>query len=90
MGSEYANDKKNDEIALLRRNADNLLALSEEQRKEIVFLRVRIGGMEEALKGVLRVAERSDVWWIDSPDRGGIDTDAISNILAANHWRGEI
>lgn len=35
-----------------------------------------------ALAEVLRIVKASDLWWMDAPDRGGFDVDAISSALA--------
>jgi hypothetical protein len=33
------------------------------------------------LQKILKVVADSDAWWMDCPDRGGIDTEAIESVL---------
>lgn len=35
----------------------------------------------EALQGVMSVIKKSEHWWIDSPDRGGFDTNSIEEAI---------
>jgi predicted KAP-like P-loop ATPase len=37
----------------------------------------------DALKDIKRRIEESDEWWMDSPDRGGFDLEAINAALTA-------
>jgi hypothetical protein len=37
----------------------------------------------ELLEGVKKVVDDSDMWWMDCPDRGGIDLEAIDAALQA-------
>jgi hypothetical protein len=36
----------------------------------------------DACKDTLRRVEKSDAWWMDCPDRGGIDTELIEAAIA--------
>lgn len=39
--------------------------------------------MYEALKDVLERVDKCDAWWIDCPDKGGIDTDRIEQAIVS-------
>jgi len=42
-----------------------------------------VGALLAACKQALTVAESGDYWWIDCPDRGGLDSEGLAAAIAA-------
>jgi hypothetical protein len=69
----YSSDTEEEPIECLYSGDAKAIALAVNNHDKLV----------ELLEGVKKVVDDSDMWWMDCPDRGGIDLEAIDAALQA-------
>jgi len=76
------------ELAELREDEMAARTLADEMKKEYKRATSRVAELEkellaakELLVSIRKTIDDSEAWWMDCPDRGGFDTDAIDAVI---------